>query len=184
MWIVHYFANKEKYCQICTCLVQFISLYLFVPIFAVKLKDANYKTHWNISVFSNQWKIMSDLNMSHEKMSHFVLFPLSGFTINTTEKISILKGIDKSFKKWCQAWKCPLKYCLIWFKLLCLSRILVISWEIQILNFIKIVSYSLEFVVRSKFVPFFALFVFLWHYYRNSFELKKFLMMLGYIKTM
>ena len=59
----------------------FISLSLFALTFAMKLKDANYKNHWNILVFSDQWKMMSDLNMSHGKMSDFVVFPLFGFTL-------------------------------------------------------------------------------------------------------
>ena len=49
--------------------------------FAMKLKDANYKSHWNILVFCDQWKMMSDLNISHGKMSDFVSFPLLGFTL-------------------------------------------------------------------------------------------------------
>ena len=50
-------------------------------IFAMKLKDASYKSHWNILVFCDQWKEMSDLNTSHEKMSDFVSIPLFGFTV-------------------------------------------------------------------------------------------------------
>ena len=34
---------------------------------------------------------------------------------------------------------CPVKHCLIWLKLRCFSKILVIGWKIQILNVIKIV---------------------------------------------
>ena len=49
--------------------------------FAMKLKRANDKSHWNILVFYDQWKTMSDLNMSHGKMSDFDLFPLLGFTL-------------------------------------------------------------------------------------------------------
>ena len=77
--------------------------------------------------------IASDLNMSHEKVSGFVYF----------------NYVPSS--------------CLVYFKLCCLGRILSISWEIRILNFIKIVQYFSieESVVRSKFVPdFFAFFVF------------------------
>ena len=59
----------------------FVSLYLFVLTFAIKLKDACYKSYWNILVFLDQSKIMSDLNMFHEKMSDFVSFPLFGFTL-------------------------------------------------------------------------------------------------------
>ena len=39
----------------------FILLYFFVLTFVIKLKSANYKSHWNILVIYNQWKIMSDL---------------------------------------------------------------------------------------------------------------------------
>ena len=37
-------------------------------------EDANYKSHWNISVICFQWKMMSDLNMFNGKMS-------DGFTL-------------------------------------------------------------------------------------------------------
>ena len=40
-----------------------------------------YKSHWNMLVSHDQWEIMSDLNMSHGKMSGFVSFPLLGFTL-------------------------------------------------------------------------------------------------------
>ena len=63
-----------------------------------------------------------------------------------TEKLQFIKSLEYcnvflSKKKFCQIWICPVKQCLIWFNLRCLSRILVISWEIRILNFIEIVSY-------------------------------------------
>ena len=58
-----------------------ISVYLFVITFAIKSKYANYKSHWNILVFCDQWNMMSDLNMSHEKMSYFVSFLLFGLTV-------------------------------------------------------------------------------------------------------
>ena len=56
----------------------FISLYLFVFTFAMKLKDANSKIHWNIL-----WpvKMMSDLNMFNAKVSDLVSFPFFGFTL-------------------------------------------------------------------------------------------------------
>ena len=47
----------------------------------MKLEDANYKSHWNILLFCDQWKMMSDLNMSQEKMSDFVSFSLFGLTV-------------------------------------------------------------------------------------------------------
>ena len=59
----------------------FISLYLFVLNFVMKLKDGSYKSDLNFLVFCDQLKVMSDLIMPHGKMSNFVLFPLFGFTL-------------------------------------------------------------------------------------------------------
>ena len=146
-------------------------------------------------VFCDEWNTMSDLKMSHEKMSDFVSLLLLGFLSVTklrhfdveshwntlifldkkvyavrfeyapwknvwfcfifivwihfsykTEKSSFLKSL-KYFnfffffliKKLCQIWLRPVKQYLFWFKLCCLSRLLVINWEIWILNFIEIV---------------------------------------------
>ena len=50
------------------------------PIGNYKMKDANYKSHWNIFLFCEEWKIMSYLNMYHGRMPDFVSFPLFGFT--------------------------------------------------------------------------------------------------------
>ena len=47
----------------------------------MKLKEANYESQWNILVFCGQWKMMSDLNMSHGKVSDLVLFSLFWFTL-------------------------------------------------------------------------------------------------------
>ena len=71
----------------------FVSLYLFTLTFAPKLKDTSYKSHWNILLFSNQWKIMSNLNMLHGEMSDFVSFPLFGFTLVINLRNLILKVI-------------------------------------------------------------------------------------------
>ena len=49
--------------------------------FALKLEDANYKSHWNILVFCGQRKMMSDLNMPLGKMPNFILFLLFGLTL-------------------------------------------------------------------------------------------------------
>ena len=49
--------------------------------FAIKFKTANYESLWNILVFYDQWKVISDLNMSYGKMSDLVSFPLLGFTL-------------------------------------------------------------------------------------------------------
>ena len=62
-------------------LCDFISIYLFVLTFPVKLKTTNYKSLWNFLVFYDQWKIISNLNMSHWNMYNFVLFWLFEFTL-------------------------------------------------------------------------------------------------------
>ena len=78
---MYYFVNKEKYCQIRTFPMWFCFTYLYVLMFAMKLKCANYNSHWNILLFYDQWKILSDFNMSHGKMSDFVSFPLFEFIL-------------------------------------------------------------------------------------------------------
>ena len=56
----------------------FISLYLFVLTFAMKLKDANYKKYYFAT--NEKWCQMKKY-MSHEEISDFVSCPLFGFTI-------------------------------------------------------------------------------------------------------
>ena len=77
-------------------------------------------------------------------------------------------------KKWCQIGICLVKHCLIWFNFCCLSIILAISWEIQILNFIKIVQLR-NMLSDQNCSGLVCLICIFWHYYRNSFQLKKFL---------
>ena len=55
----------------------------------MRLKDANYKSHWNVLVFCDLWKMMSDLNMSLEKIPYFVSFALFGLTLTMK-----LKNLD------------------------------------------------------------------------------------------
>ena len=93
------------------------------------------------------WKkdMTSDLNISHGKMNDFVSFPLFGCTLIK----KTLRNFDSEslwkiliffiYKKRSQFWICPVKRCLTGFKLPCLRRILTISWEIRILNFIEII---------------------------------------------
>ena len=78
-----------------------------------------------------------------------------------TEKFQLWKSL-KYFnifwsKKVLQAWMCPVRQFLIWFKLRCLSSVLAISWEIWSLNLFEIVwRFSIkDSVVKSKFVPVF-----------------------------
>ena len=111
-------------------LFDFTSLYLFVLTFA--MKETNCKSHWNILVFCDQWKILSDLNMSHGK--NFVSFPLFGFTLviklrnfDFESSWNTLILFDKKiydvrfeYVRWKNnlIWLCPVKQYLIWFNLL------------------------------------------------------------------
>ena len=117
--MVYYLVNKEKYWQICTCLIGFISLYLLVLNFAIKLKRVNYKSNWNILVFCDQWKMISDLNISQGKISNFLSFPMFGFTVaiklrnfDFESHWNTLIFFDKK-RIWCQIWICSMEKCLI-----------------------------------------------------------------------
>ena len=57
-------------------LFHFTCLHLILK---MKWKDAKYKSHWNIFIFCDQWKMMSDLNKSYGKIPDFVSFPLFRF---------------------------------------------------------------------------------------------------------
>ena len=65
--------NTVRFAHV-TC--DFISFSLIVLTFGMRLKSANYKGHWNILVFYDQWKITSDLKMSTEKC--LILFQSHG----------------------------------------------------------------------------------------------------------
>ena len=74
---MYYFVNKKNFCQICTRAMCFYFTYLCTFV------------QWNwkvplikiIEIFNDKWKMMSDLNMSHEKMSDFASFSLFSFTL-------------------------------------------------------------------------------------------------------
>ena len=110
------------------------------PLLQKNLKDANYKNCSNILMKNGVRFEYFPL-----KMSGFVSFSLFEFTL-----VIILKNFDfkshwntsiffEKKNKWWQIWICPVNQCLMWFKLCYLSRLLGISWEIRILNFIEIV---------------------------------------------
>ena len=112
----------------------------------IRMRNFEFESHWNSLIYFDK-KIYD---------ARFKYFPWKNiwFCINfivwvhfshKTEKFWFLKSL-KHFnfllskkRKWYQIWICPVKQCLIWFKLSCLNRVLAISWEIRILNFIEIV---------------------------------------------
>ena len=68
----------------------FISLYLFLLTIAIKLKDTNYKSHWNILVLCGQQKKMSDKFWFWKSLKCFNIF------------------FDKK-NRWRQIWTCPIE---------------------------------------------------------------------------
>ena len=66
-----------------------ISFSRFVFIFIMKLTDFDFMSHWNTTIFCDQWKTTSDLNIFPWKISDFVSVPL--FTLNFLMK---LRGFD------------------------------------------------------------------------------------------
>ena len=124
----------------------FVSFPLFGFTLVMKLRNFDFESHWNTLIFFNEEDMTSDLNnlnMSHGKMSDFVLFPLFGSTL-----VIKLRNFNFEihgntlilfYKKMIQIWMYPITQCLIWFELCCLSRISTICWEIRILNVIEII---------------------------------------------
>ena len=86
------------------CLILF-HFNIVLPNFAMKLKEVNFwhlqksffKSHWNILVFCNQWKI-SDLNLSYGKVSDFILIPFFWVHFgHKTEKFSFWQSLKYFF---------------------------------------------------------------------------------------
>ena len=48
----------------------------------MKLRDSNYNSYENTLAICDKLKMMSDLNMSHGKMSDFVLIPFFGLNFS------------------------------------------------------------------------------------------------------
>ena len=127
----------------------------------MKLRNFDIGIHWNTLIFFYKKDMTSDLKISHEKMPSFAFFFIVWVHFShSTEKFRFWKSLNHFFcfllfklKKVMSDLNRSCKQCLIWFKCCCLSRILAISWEIWTLNF-------KESVVRSKYVPFFFLFLF------------------------
>ena len=122
---------------------EFVSIPLFRFTLVIKLRNFNFESHWNILMFFDKETYDVRFADFHGKMSDFVSFLLFGFTLVRKLRNFDFKGhlntVIFLIKKWCQIWLCPVKQCLIWLKLRFLSKILAISWEIRMLNVIKII---------------------------------------------
>ena len=153
----------------------------------MRLKDANYKSHWNVLVFCDLWKMMSDLNMSLEKMPYFVSFALFGLTLTMK-----LKNLDFEshwitlifflIKKMMSDLNIVLSN-IVWFGLSFLvaaefgKRLRNMDFELfNIFQLRNVLSDQNFFPVFCLICIFFCFFF--WHYCRNSFKLKMFQMIL------
>ena len=105
----------------------FISFSLFGFTLVVKLRNFNFKSHWDILIFLTKKNMASDFNMSHEKMFHFVAFSFLGFTLviklrnfDFESHWNILIFFDKvrygvryEFARWKNVWCCFIS--IVWF---------------------------------------------------------------------
>ena len=67
----------------------FVSFPLFGLILIIKLKNVAFGSHWKTLIFFDKNNMVSDLNITHQKMSDFVSLSLSGFTL-----VIALKNFD------------------------------------------------------------------------------------------
>ena len=96
----------------------FLPFPLFGFILVMKLRNVDFESHWNTSIFFDKKDMLPDLNMSHGKMSDFVSFPLFGI-------ILVIKLWNSQFSKWLkffdkkkillQIWVCPMEKWMILF---------------------------------------------------------------------
>ena len=106
----------------------------------MKLKDANYKSHRNILVSCDRWKMMSDLNISHEKMSDFVSLSSFGFTLGIKLRNFDFESHWNTLIFFDQINNVRFQYVLsniVWFKFRCSSRILAIVEEYGFQNLLR-----------------------------------------------
>ena len=83
-----------------------ITCYLFVLTFAKKLKDADHKSHRNIY---EQWKMVSDLNMSFQKMSDFFSSIVWVHLCHKAEKFWFWKSLKYFNIFWPRIWIFPVE---------------------------------------------------------------------------
>ena len=121
----------------------FVSFLLFGLI--TKLRNFGLESHWNTLIFFDKKYMTSDLNMPHGQMSDFFSFPLFGlalviklrnFHLESHWNTLIFFLLKKKLVRF--------DYVLsnsVWFylSLVLWVKLLAVSWEIRVLNFIEIV---------------------------------------------
>ena len=58
-----------------------VSIPLFGFTLVIKLRNYDFKCHWNNLIYFEKKDMLPDLNMSHGKMSDFIPFPLFRFSL-------------------------------------------------------------------------------------------------------
>ena len=86
-WNTLIFFDKEVWCQIWICpmekrLILLFHFHCWVNFHHKAEKLRFWKSHWNTLISFDKKDMVWDLNMSHGKMSNFIIsFPLFGFTL-------------------------------------------------------------------------------------------------------
>ena len=122
--------------------IWFYSFPMFGFTLVIKLRNFDFGSHWSTLIFFDKKRYGVRVEYVSWKNVWFCFISIVWVHCShKTEKFRFWKSLKYFIifwlkKKWCQIWLFPYKECLIWFKLCFLNRILVISWEIRILNFV------------------------------------------------
>ena len=106
----------------------FFSFSLFGFTLVIKLRNFDFESHWKTLIVFFFLNMVSDINISHEKCLIFFIFIVWVHFSHKTEKFWFwrsLKYFNVFFHN--KVWLCPVKQCLICFKLHCLLKILTIN---------------------------------------------------------
>ena len=94
----------------------FVSFSTFLLIIFMKLRHFDFTNHWNTSLFCDQWKSISHLNLSRENFI-FLLLLFCLFAFNIVIKLRNMDFKDYCntsilFEQWiwCQIWVCRLEF--------------------------------------------------------------------------
>ena len=115
---------------------------LFGFTLVIKLRNFDFKSYWNTLIFFDKKYIWRQIGI-YPMEKCLILFHFHCFASHFSQKTEKfwfwrpLKYFNFLSKKWCHIRIYPAKQCPILFKLRCLNRILVISWEILVLNVIE-----------------------------------------------
>ena len=101
-------------------LSDFVSFPLFEFTLVIKLRNFDFKSHWNTSIFSDKKNRMSDLNMLHKNVWFCFISTVCVHSSDKTGKFWFLKSLkyfnifwQKKIQR--QIWICLMEKCLILF---------------------------------------------------------------------